>query len=88
MKLGREHLPQINAALKSHPEFRDVTAGVGTADSGCFLVIGRVYSGDDVRILKALIDKTHPPLSVFYSVTVPTGGSETGFSSQGAAKEP
>jgi hypothetical protein len=70
MKLGREYLPGITNVVYSHPEFRDVRVGVGTAKSGCFLAVGIVDTPEQVSKLQDVIASTKPPLEVLYSVKV------------------
>jgi hypothetical protein len=70
MKLGREYLPAITNFVYSHPEFRDVRVGVGTAKTGCFLAVGMVDNPEQLSKLQDVIAGTKPPLEVLYAVKV------------------
>ncbi len=70
MKLGRQFLPGITNAVYSHPEFRDVQVGVGTAKTGCFLVAGMVETHAQFSMLQRVIADTKPPLEVVYRMKV------------------
>lgn len=77
MKLGREFLPGITNVVHSHPEFRDVRVGVGTAKTGCFLVVGVVETQVQLAELQSVIAATKPPLEVVYRLKVLDDSSET-----------
>lgn len=77
MKLGHEFLPGITNAVYSHPEFKDVQVGVGTAKTGCFLVTGLVDTHAQFSKLRDTITTTKPPLEVVYRLKVLEGHNET-----------
>lgn len=86
MKLGREFLPGITNAVHAHPEFRDVQVGVGTAKTGCFLVVGMVDTHVQLSKLQSVIADTKPPLEVVYGLKVLDDYSEgSSAESDGAA---
>jgi hypothetical protein len=70
MKIAREFLPIITSAVHSHPEFKDVTAGVGTGSEGCFFIVGMVETKTKLANLKNIIGATKPPVTVSYAIKV------------------
>jgi hypothetical protein len=70
MNLGREFLPGITTDVHSYPEFRHVHVGVGTAKTGCFLVVGIVDTHAQLAKLQNIIASTKPPLEVVYRLKV------------------
>ena len=70
MRIARQQAPSIQHALESHPEFREITVGRGTADGGCILVAGSVATQTQLERLKSLIASMKPRVSVTYSVWV------------------
>jgi hypothetical protein len=85
MKLGREYLPAISNALQSLPEFRDVQVGVGTAKTGCFLVVGMVETHKHLATLQSIIASTKPPLEVVYRLKVLEDYAEKSSAEPGAS---
>jgi hypothetical protein len=70
MKLAREYLPEITNIVCSHPEFRNVRVGVGTAKTGCLLVVGTVETHTQLIRLRGVVAASKPPLEVMYRVKV------------------
>ena len=70
MRLAREFLPGITNVMASHPEFRDVTVGVGTGAGGCLLVVGMVETEKQKADLEQVIAGTRPPATVTYAIKV------------------
>ena len=70
MRLAREFLPGVTNAVYSHPEFRDITIGIGTGAGGCLLVVGLVESEKQQSELQGVIGATKPRVPVLYRLKV------------------
>jgi hypothetical protein len=70
MRLARESLPGVSNAVYSHPEFRDISIGIGTGAGGCLLVVGLVKSEKEQLELQGVIGATKPTVPVLYRLKV------------------
>ncbi len=72
MRMAKAHLPAIEKVVRQHQEFQDVRIGVGTAEGGCVMVVGRVRTEADLQKLKQVVAATKPPVEVIYVTLVGT----------------
>lgn len=70
LALAQAHADKYQAVIKANKKFEFVGLGAYTGDDGCFFVHGVVGSTNDLNELKAIIERTNPPVPTKWLVIV------------------
>lgn len=67
---ARQHADLLQQLIRDKPAFSRIQFSDGTMRGGCLIVDGTVPTSQDHDELKSLVDKSAPPVPVWWSVDV------------------
>ena len=70
MWAAASHISIISPSIRAQERFRDVDLAPGTGNGGCLMIFGWVGSRSDLDALRSAVERSKPPVSTIYNVSI------------------
>jgi hypothetical protein len=68
IRQAQEHSRKFQPLLSADRRFDHIKMGAGTGEGGCVLIVGTLSTNEDLAALKAIVNKSSPPVAVHWLV--------------------
>lgn len=74
MRRAERHTEKLRAQIAADTRFAAVRMAPNTAHGGCLHVLAVVPTKEDAAALRAIVERSNPPVPVLFTVSVQGGG--------------